>query len=180
MKFTTCLTLFSAFTGASYALSHHEKRATPMTRVISDIAAGVSRLHEAASTFDGNITPVVVSSDKLIDLLVRGQSAAETCDPINLGDAISLISPCKLLERKSKMLATIFKDRIDDVKVARACSMTREKITLIAIHAQKMVEAVVNKMTSPLARSTAKKMTGDIRTRFENVMDTFSEKNCPW
>ncbi|KAG6036916.1 hypothetical protein E4U19_002934 [Claviceps sp. Clav32 group G5] len=180
MKFTTCLTLFSAFTGASFALSHNEKRVTPMTRVISDIAAAVSRLHEAAARFDGNIAPVVASSDKLIDLLVTGQSAAETCDPISLGDAISLISPCKLLERKSKMLATIFKDRIDDVKVARGCSMTREKITLIAIHAQKMVEAVVNKMTSPLARSTAKKMTGDIKTRFENVMDTFSEKNCPW
>ncbi|KAG6090445.1 hypothetical protein E4U15_005037 [Claviceps sp. LM218 group G6] len=180
MKFTTSLTLLSAFTGA-YALSHsNEKRTTPMTRAISDIAAGVSRLHEAASSFDGNIGPVVASSDKLIELLITGENIAETCDPISLGDAISLISPCKLLERKSKMLVKVFKDRIDDVKVARGCNLTREKITVIAVHANKMVETVVDKMTSPLARSTAKKMTGDIKTRFDNMMDSFSEKNCPF
>ncbi|KAG5921093.1 hypothetical protein E4U61_007167 [Claviceps capensis] len=178
MKFTTSLTLFSAFTGA-YALSHHEKRATPMTEAISNIAAGVSHLHEAAETFDGNIAPVVTSSDKLIELLASGQHVAESCEPINLGDAISLISPCKSLDRKSKMLVKLFKDRIDAVKAARACNTTREKMTTIAVHANKLVETVVNKMTSPLARSTAKKMTGDIKTRFDNMMNTFSEKNCP-
>ncbi|KAG5957351.1 hypothetical protein E4U58_006171 [Claviceps cyperi] len=179
MKFTTSLTFFSAFTGA-YALSHNEKRDTPMTVAISNIAAGVGRLHEAASSFDGNITPVVASSDKLIGLLASGQHIAETCEPISLGDSISLISPCKRLERKTKMLVKVFKDRFQDVKVARACNTTREKITTMAFHANNMVEAVVNKMTSPLARSTAKKMTGDIRTRFDSIMDTFSESKCPF
>ncbi|KAG5944207.1 hypothetical protein E4U59_007454 [Claviceps monticola] len=178
MKFTTSLTLFSAFTGA-YALSHNEKRTTPMTAAISSIAAGVSHLHEAAETFDGNIEPVVARSDKLIELLANAQQVAESCEPIGLGDAISLISPCKSLDRKSKMLVKLFKDRIDDVKAARACNTTRDKMTSIAVYANKLVETVVNKMTSPLARSTAKKMTGDIKTRFDNIMNAFSEKNCP-
>ncbi|KAG6138582.1 hypothetical protein E4U47_008064 [Claviceps purpurea] len=178
MKFTTSLTLFSAFTGA-YALSHKEKRTTPLTGAMSDITAGVSHLHEAAETFNGNIDPVVASCDKLIERLSNCQQVAETCDPISLGDAISLISPCRTLDRKSKMLVKLFKDRIDDVKVARACNTTRQKMTTIAVHANKLTETIVNKMTSPLARSTAKKMTGDIKTRFDNMMDAFSEKKCP-
>ncbi|KAG5983939.1 hypothetical protein E4U55_006646 [Claviceps digitariae] len=177
MKFSSTITFLAAIAG-TYSLVI-EKRTTPVRKVILDMAEAVGDLHEVTRTLDGDIDPLVRTSDRLIEVINMGQRTADTCDPLSLSDSLSLVNPTKVLERKSKQLITMLKMRIDEVRAARACGTTREKVNSIMALSTKLVDTIINKMASPMARSTAKQMTADMKKKFKLVETTFAENNCP-
>ncbi|KAG6011364.1 hypothetical protein E4U54_008122 [Claviceps lovelessii] len=177
MKFTSVVTLFAAISG-TYALVM-EKRMTPVRQVIVELAEGVGDLHEAARTFSADIEPVVRVSDHVIEIIQGGQRIADTCDPLTLSDSYSLVNPTKLLQKKTRMLFKMIKQRVDDIRRARVCGTTRDKMTTIMALSTKLMDTIINKQESPMARSVAKNMSTDIKVRFQAVENMLSEGNCP-
>ncbi|KAG6004963.1 hypothetical protein E4U21_000586 [Claviceps maximensis] len=177
MKFLSVFTFLTAVTGVfSHAL---EKRFTPVRKVIIDLGEGVGQIYEVARLFDGEIEPLMRASDRLVEMMIRAQRTAETCEPIGLSEALNLATPIKTLSSKSRSLVKILKMRSGDIRDSRACGVTRERVGAIMALGTKLFDTIINKMVSPLARVAGKTISKEMRKQFALAKETLSEANCP-
>ncbi|KAF9203724.1 hypothetical protein BGZ59_001475 [Podila verticillata] len=175
MKFATIITILAAISGA---YSMVIKRDTPVKKVIIDLTAALGELDATANDFDGNIQPVVDAADHVISLIGSGQSTAEGAASIEFFDAVALLEPVKELDDHAKTFFNDVKDRVDDVRKAKQCGVIREKLGIVNTTGQKLVDTILNKVTSAQAQAQAKPYVDDIKSLLDKSQDLFVEGNC--
>ncbi|KAK2596696.1 hypothetical protein QQS21_006211 [Conoideocrella luteorostrata] len=175
MKFTAPLTLLVAVSGA---YSMVIERDTPVKQVITDVTGGVDKLDAAANNFSGDIKPVVEAAENLISLINNGQTVADGAAPIQLADAASLLQPVKDLDDHAKTLFNDVKGRVGDVEKAGQCDVTREKLGTVSTNGNKLIDSILNKVSSSFARAQAKPYTDDIKSLLQQAQDLFAEGKC--
>lgn len=175
MKFATPLTILAAISGA-YSLVI--QRDTTVKKVITDVTAALDDLDKAAKDFNGDIKPVVDAADKVITLITSGQTTADDAAPIGLGDAAGLLDPVKQLDNQAKTLFNDVKGRVGDVEKAGQCDVTREKLSTVNTAGTKLIDTILNKVTSTFAKAQAKPYVDDIKNLLSQSQDLFAEGSC--
>ncbi|KAK9763518.1 hypothetical protein K7432_009729 [Basidiobolus ranarum] len=175
MKFATLITILATISGA---YSMVIKRDTPVKKVITDLTAAFDKLDTAAIAFDGNVQPVVNAADYVISLIGSGQTIAEGAAPIGLGDAATLLDPIKELDGHIKTFFNDLKGRVGDVGKAKQCDVALGKLGTINSTCQKLIGAIVDKVTSTFAKAQAKPYFDDIKNLLAQSQDLFVKGNC--
>ncbi|KAG6035476.1 hypothetical protein E4U41_006079 [Claviceps citrina] len=175
MKPTTCLTVLTATTGAlALALV-----GSPARKVINELSGAVKGLLDATRDFKGDIRPIQGKSTELVATLIDGQAEMDKSDNITLAEAATLVHPVKELEHHSMALLKEFKARIEEVKAAHACNLTRTTFGDISARSARLMDTVLYRLKSSFARGTAKPMADEIKKKLIETEELFSEDNCP-
>lgn len=175
MKFSTPLVVLATITGA-YSLVIG--RDTPVKKVINDVTDSLKALDTAANSFDGDIQPVVDAADGVINTINNGQQVADGAPPIGLGDAATLLDPVKALDAQAKTLFNDVKGRVPDVEKAKQCDVTREKLSTVNSTGTKLIDTILNKVSSTFAKKQAQPYVDDIKKVLSDAQDLFAEGNC--
>lgn len=176
MKFTTPLTILAAISGA-YSLVIN-KRATPIRQTILDVTASIDQLDAAVNAYNGDFKPVSDAIDDVISVIASGQAIVTGAAPIGLGDAATLLDPVKALENQAKVLLRDVKAHVDDVKAAKQCTNTLGKITTFNTTGQKLVNDIVDKISSAFGKAQAKLYADNIKNTLAQAQDLFEPSNC--
>ncbi|KAG5917340.1 hypothetical protein E4U42_007271 [Claviceps africana] len=178
MKLASTLTLLVAITGASSRSV--EKRNTPVRKVIVDLTDGLTDLWEVSRAFNGDMDPVVRSSDRLVEILKHGQEVADGADPIELSDSYTLAEPTRALDARCKALYKTLMAKVDQVRASRACGTTREKLMIINDLSLHLIQTIIDKQVAPIARGVAKRIARAIKKKFRTLIFAYDKENCPF
>ncbi|KAG0360053.1 hypothetical protein BGX24_005644 [Mortierella sp. AD032] len=175
MKFATTINILAAI---SVVYSMVIKRDISVKKVITDLTAALDKLDAAAKAFDGNFQPVVDAADNIIYLIGSSQTTVEGAAPIDFDDAATLLNPVKRLDNHAKTLFEDNKNRVGDVEKAKQCDVAREKLSTVKTAGQKLIDAILNKVTSAYAKVKAKTYVDDFESILTQFQYLFAEGNC--
>lgn len=178
MKFTTPFT-FTLLAAISGAHSLVVERDASVKNIIADISGGVSSLGRAAQSLNGSsIQPVLTHVDDLIGLINDGQARVDKADTIEVFGAALLFWAVKDLDENMNHNFDTFRGCVGHVKKAKACDLVHEKLTTVSTKGNRLIDAILNKVSSGWAKSWAKPKTDHIRKMLHDAQHLFVKNNC--
>ncbi|EFY85948.1 hypothetical protein J3459_017592 [Metarhizium acridum] len=153
-------------------------RDNALPKCLNDVTASINHLDDAARSFDGNITPVVEATDGVTATIQRCQTIVDNSEPIGLSLAVALLKPVQDLDKRAKNLFNDVKDKVDDVKKARQCGVTRNKLGALSSVGRGLTQTIVNKISSGMAKNIAKRYAEEIEKLLAKSQDLFAVGHC--
>ncbi|KAF5122580.1 hypothetical protein E5D57_013066 [Metarhizium anisopliae] len=175
MRFATPVTLLAAISGTCAMVI---QRDNPLAKCINSVTSSLNKLDVATKSFNGDIQPVVEAADNVIATIQHGQMVTDGTPSIGLFSAAALLQPVQILDNRAKVLFVDVKGRVLDVQKAKKCDVTRAKLSTLNSVGHKLIDTILNKISSGFARNIARPFTDDIKGLLAKSLDLFEGARC--
>ncbi|KHN93893.1 Cell wall galactomannoprotein [Metarhizium album ARSEF 1941] len=176
MKLAAAVAILAAMTAAHAMVV---QRDDPVRQAIEGVTVSVRNLDAVTKAFDGNnIQPVVQAADAVAAACRQGQSEVKGAPDIDVLAASRLLGSVQDLERAAKVLFDDVKARVSAVEKAKACDVARAKMGVLSADGGKLVDVIIGKMTSALAKAVAAPYADEIKRLLARARDLFAVGHC--